>query len=228
MSMAEVINQSLWTVTPATDDILGIPNIVYKTPNSSDTDPGGIAGDGTGNDWWRNQYEATEIDSLADMRWYMRHMYNNCSKGAALMGKKGSFVGNAPDLILTHQGCYESYEMDLDSRSRYVNAWAQKAISYGFEAVVFKNAIMMWDEMCPDIYTGTAYPTAATEGAMWFLNTNFLHYYVDPATDLLVGNFIEPVNQDARTAKILHYHQLACSNRSKHGVIVQFNLTITS
>lgn len=229
MTAGEDLNEQLWTITPGAKDILGIPNIVYKSPNSSDTDPGGIAGDGTGNSWWQNRYKMdVDIDTFAELRYWMRKVYQDCTKGAAKRNQKGDFIGSAPDLTMMSPGVYLAYESDLDSKSRYVNAWAEKAISYGFEAVKFKQSVVMWDEMVADPYTGTDYPTTRTEGAMYFLNSDFLHYVVDSNTDLAIGKFIEPVNQDARSAKVLHYHCLACSNRQKQGVLGYINTAITS
>jgi hypothetical protein len=173
MTMAQDINASLWQVTPATNDITGIPNIIYKSPSSGDTDPGGIAGDGTGNEWWRNQYSAgtgsAAISTWALLNFYMLHIYNDCSKGAALRTSKGSFMGNAPDLLIGTQETWEAYEHSLWNKSRYVNPDAQKAASWGFESIVYRKAVFMWDEMVDDAYTGTYYPTARTTGSLYFI-----------------------------------------------------------
>ncbi len=227
MSMAQTVNDHFWDLTQTTNALLPLSYIVYFSPNSSDKAPGGISGDTYS--WWRNQTDTTDRTSWATLKAAMRNIYNDCSKGASKMDAQG-YVGQAPDLVLTDQVSYETYEAALDDNTRYVNNWASKAVSAGFEAVKFKGAVVLWDEMAHDLVNSREWDssTAPGEGCMYFLNTNFLHYYVDPATDLLVGNFVEPTTQDVRTAKILHYHALATSNRRKHGVIKQIDQSITS
>lgn len=230
MSLSEKVNQDLWQGTPLTSKAINsIPYIVTRAPNSADTDYGGIAADGTGNSWWQNRYKIdTDIDTWAELDLYMLDMYNDCSKGAAKRSSGNKFIGNAPDLLMGNQESHQAYETGMSQRSRYTNPWTEKAASYGFGGLVYKNAIFMWDEMVGDAYTNTYYPTANTEGTIYFLNTNFLYYTVDPGTDMLIEPFVKPTNQDARTALVLHYHQLSCSNRSKQGVLGYINLAIVA
>lgn len=221
MSMAEEINTQLWKGTPGAKDIDSIPKMIYHAAAGAgtwtdDASPGEISGNSYS--WWRNRHTvSTDISTWALLKFHMRNVYNNCTKGAAMMDKN-KLTGNGPDLLLCNQETYEAYEGAVDDDKRYVDPLAQKGASMGFEFMKYKRALMYWDEMCYDAYTGVDYGSRA-EGAIYFLNTNFLHYYVSSAVDLEVKPFVEPYNQDARTSKILHYHCLAMSNRAKQGVL---------
>ena len=226
MTCSEGINEQLWAKTPGAKDILSIPQIVFRTPSSSDSGPGSILGDNYS--WWRNQVDiGTNITSWALLKFNMNHMYNNCSKGAALMDK-GLFTGNHPDIIIMNQEVYEAYEGAVEHDKQYVDTLAQKAASMGFEFMKLKHAMAFWDELAFDAYSDIDYSGTRVYGSMYFLNSNFLHYYVSSRVDLKVGKFMEVANQDARQAKLLHYHALACSNRPKQGVLGYIDLDISA
>jgi len=234
MSLAEEINADLWRCTPLTDGILSIPSIVVPKPSSVDgSTPGNI--DGTSKSYWRNQTSGQMTSAITTwkiMKIKMNNMYNTCSKGAAKNG-----CGGFPDLIITNQESFEYYDNYMDEKSRYISPMGQKAVSVGFQNFTFKNADMFWDEHVPDAYgsadDGTGYDwdnSSATYGSMYFLNSQFLYYYVDKVVDLKITPFEKGTShgQDARVALILHMHQLACSNRSKHGIIYGISKSLTS
>jgi len=84
---------------------------------------------------------------------------------------------------------------------------------------------MIWDEVVPDIYTGTA---AITLGTAFFINTNFYELFIDSQTDIVTTPFVEPENQTAKTAKILFMGNAGVSNMRKHGVCMDISQSITS
>ena len=216
MTAAQRLNKMLWQGSPGSKDIMSIPELIYRTPSSSDTAPGGISGDDY--EWWRPKVKIdTNITSWALLKFWMRHQYNECSKGAALMDKN-KLTGSKPDVLFMDQATYEAYEGAVEADKRYLDQLGQKAASMGFSVMKYKTSLIFWDEMVYDPYTPADY-TSAAKGAIYFLNTAFLAYYVHPEFDLKIKPFVEPYNQDARIAKILHYHCLVCSNRSKQGLL---------
>ena len=52
----------------------------------------------------------------------------------------------------------------------------------GFDNIKLRGATVLWDEIVPDIYTGTA---AITVGTAFFLNTNFYNLVIDSETDIV-------------------------------------------
>lgn len=221
-TIRENINIQLWAGTPGAKDIQSLSNLIFRSPSSSDSAPGNISGDTYS--WWRNQVKIdVDIDSWAELKHWMRNTYNNCCKGAA-NADKNKMTGSYPDIIMTNQETYEGYEAAVDSQKQYMDPLAQKAASMGFDSMKYKNALMFWDEMCYDAYTGAVYGSRA-KGSMYFINTAFLDYYVGADCNLKVGKFLPAYNQDAIASKVLHDHCLVVTNRAKHGVLGYIDLT---
>ena len=120
-------------------DFLPISEFIQILPTDVDT-VGGIA-QGT-YAWWRNQYDSTARTTWALLVAGMAKMYNSCSKGGA--GGKRSF----PDMILTNQGGYESYESACRDKTRIIN---EKIADLGFGGLKFRGSTLMWDDLiCPN------------------------------------------------------------------------------
>jgi len=185
-------------------------------------DVGDIPGDTYS--WWRHQVgimsgntqtgQAFELTATtyAAYKVGMRRMYNYCSRGS----------GGSPDLCVADQISFETYENALDTQVRYMNT---KMADMGFDTVKVRGATMIWDEVTPDIYTGTA---AIAKGTVFFLNTKFYNLTIDSETDIITTPFIEPENQTAKTAKILFMGNASVNNMRKHGVLCDILTTIAS
>jgi len=227
MSMTEELNQGLILGTvssstfienTATDGTKGlIPlGMFFRKLNATDPTSGSIGNiSGSTHSWWRhktgwvnnnnttgNSFYAS-VTTYAGLEAYLKRMYNYCSRGS----------GGSPDLIVTDQVSFETYENALNTKVRYTNT---KMADMGFDNVKLRGATMIWDESTPDIYTGTA---AITVGTAFFINTNFYNLFIDSQTDIVTTPFVEPENQLAKTAKILFMGQTGISNARKHGVV---------
>lgn len=235
MSIKAAVNQQLvqGTVNTATfvpgnsaKDLLPLGYFLRYAPN---TDP--LAGGNVGNiaaatyDWWRpniatfggsaatgHKFGLT-ITTYAGMKVGMHRMYNFCTRGAD---------GSAPNIVLADQTTYETYENALDQQVRYTN---QSLGDMGFDNIKIKGATMIWDELVPDLYTGT---TALTTGTAFFLNTQFYKLVIDKQTDFITTPFIEPENQSAKTAKVLFMGQATVSNPRKLGMASRINQSIVA
>jgi hypothetical protein len=141
-------------------------------------------------------------------------MYNYCSRGAG---------GDAPNIVICNQETYETYENSLDQLKRYYQD--DDLVSMGFDNIKLKGATMIWDELVPDIYTGTA---ALTKGSAFFLNTNYYKLVIDKETDFITTPFLENQEQTARAAKCLFMGQATVNNLRKLGVCYNISLSITS
>lgn len=151
-----------------------------------------VAGiDRTAETWWRNQYTSmTGVSFATGGLSNMRTVYNNCSKGNI-----------HPDLIVTTQTVFQYYEGVLAANERFLD---MKSGDAGFQNLLFKGAVMMYDTYCP----------AQT---MFFLTSDYLEWMVDAQTDLITTPFVRPGNQDARVAQILWYGNLVASNCARQG-----------
>jgi hypothetical protein len=227
MSMREELNSQLvlGTVSGATfvqntadDGAYGLNPLGYFLRKENATDPttidvGNIAGDTHA--WWRhktgfvnNQTVAgssfkLNCDAIDEVPSGLKRMYYYCSRGS----------GGSPDLCVMDQVSMETYENALDDKVRYSNT---KMADMGFDNIKLKGATCIWDEVVPDIYTGTA---AITVGTAFFLNTNFYKLVIDSETDIVTTPFVEPENQTAKTAKVLFMGQACVSNLRKLGVV---------
>jgi len=155
---------------------------------------GGISG-GT-YDWWVNKFDdcgAAETAFATNGVDKMRSLYLDCSRGQ-----------DTPDLILSSQASYESYDSTLVDQKRYVNTMAADA---GFESLMYRATTIMFDRDVP-------------AGCMFFLNSNYLELDVHPDVDMTPTEFREAERQWARFSRIFWKGELTCSNRARQGLLV--------
>ena len=167
------------------------------------------------NSWWRHitadiganavqtgNAFAVDATTYAGIKVVFRRLYNYCSRGS----------GGSPNLGILDQVSFETYENALDVNIRFQNT---KMGDLGFDTLKLRGATLIWDEVVPDVYTGTA---AITKGTLFLINTKFYELFIDSETDIITTPFIEPENQTAKTAKILFMGNAGISNLRKHGV----------
>lgn len=143
--------------------------------------------------WWKAGVESTS-EALGLPK--MRTGFNTASLG----GK------DTPDLIVTTQPLYESYESLLvttgsNTTVRFNSEGTKKLGDAGFQVLEFKGQPIVWDELC-------------NSGVMYFLNTNHMNLSVHKDANFEVSDFVKPENQDARVAQILFMGNLTCDRRS--------------
>lgn len=207
--------------------------LAYFLPKANATDP--VAGGSVGNinratySWWRprtavldsatkdtgNDY-ALAVTTYAGLRVALYRMYNYCARGAD---------NSAPNIVLTDQVTYETYENSLDQLKRYGD---ENLVSMGFDNVKLKGATMIWDELVPDVDAALLSGAANYAGTAFFLNTKFFKLVIDKQTDFVTTPFIEPENQTAKTAKVLFMGQTSANNMRKLGVCYAISQSITS
>lgn len=176
-------------------------------------------------DWWRHRtadlggHSTTSADintavtTRAGLKAYLYRLWNFCSRGAD---------GSGPDICLADQVTYETYEMALDEQKRYIDV---NLADLGFDSMRLKGGTMIWDELVPDLYSGTV---AITKGSVFMLNSKFYKLIIDSETDFITTPFITPENQTVKTAKILFMGNATISNMRKCGLALACLQTITS
>jgi hypothetical protein len=236
MSIKAVVNQQLiqGTVSTATfvpgNSAKDMYPLGYFLPKNNNAAPlaggavGGIARDTYS--WWRprtavfdsasadtgNDF-AVAVTTYAGLKVALHRMWNYCSRGAD---------GSGPNLIVANQETFETYENALDTQKQYMNSGLAEM---GFDVVRLKGADLVWDELVPDIDSGT---TALTTGSAFFLNTKFYKLVIDEQTDFITTPFVEPENQTAKTAKVLFMGNSTVSNPQKLGVCYAISKSIAS
>jgi hypothetical protein len=134
-------------------------------------------------------------------------------------------------MAITDQWYYELYEAACRAKSQ-INIMNTTVADLGFGGLKYKGTTLMWDEWLPDINAGTAMtnPDTATRaaGAALWLNSEFLQFTVCKGQDFVVGPFIQPENQKAKTSIIYMMAEITCSNRKKQGVHFNIDETIVA
>lgn len=235
MSMKSAVNKQLilGTVSSSTfvpgNDIKDLFPLGYFLRYAPATEP--TIGGSVGNissatySWWRPKcanFASTvatghafglAVTTWAGLKVGLKRLWNYCSNGAD---------GSGPNLVVMDQISYESYENAMDTQVRYLDT---ELADMGFDNIRLKGATCIWDELVPDLYTGTA---AIVVGTAFMLNTKFYKLVIDSETDFITTPFIEPENQTAKTAKVLFMGQATVSNARKNGMACRILQTMVA
>lgn len=234
MQIRETLNSQLILGTPSGGTFVPGNNAKDLNPlgwflrknNTVDPTAGGNVGNiASSNEWWRHHTAiadtgtpetgndfALSVTSYKGLVVAMRRLYNYCSRGS----------GGSPNLGVTDQVTFETYENALDDKVRYTNT---RMADMGFDNIKLRGATIIWDEVVPDVEAGTA---DITKGSLFLLNTDFYKLVIDSETDIVTTPFVEPENQTVKTAKILFMGNAVVSNLRKHGVLYAIGQSITS
>lgn len=188
---------SAGTTTDTDPSFDGLQFLVPDDPTSSANNAGGI--DPSVYTWWRNQFTNAAGKSFATYGVsLMRTLMNNCANNLKM---------DTPDLILGGQTPYEYYEDTVLPVYRISN---NKLADMGFENIQFKGKPMMWSPSC-------------SNQRMYFLNTNFIKFVVDPMLYMDMTNWKDVPNQvNDRVAQIITACSFKVSRRRCQGVL--FNI----
>ena len=172
--------------------------------------------------FWRNQATASTATTFVGLKNEMNQVYNNCTKGTA----------GAPDLLLGTQAAWETYWLSLQNNERYIiNEKKTVDILGGSDALAFRSAALIWDEVVPD--PDTSYnPVDAvgtdTHATIYFINSQAMSFVTDSETDFITTDFVRPENQDAKVAQVMWMGATTVNNRRKLGVLSSIVKTIVS
>lgn len=151
------------------------------------------------NTWWKSQVhdatDATAFDHTTETdldRTMMTNVFNDASVG-----------GDTPQFVITTQALHEKYESLLQGNVRYMDTALADA---GFQSLEFKGRPVLFDEDCP-------------AGEMYFINPKYLRLKVHRDRFFKAGPFIQPVDKDTRTMKMLTYGNLTINSRRHQGCI---------
>ena len=97
-----------------------------------------------------------------------------------------------------------------------------------FENVNFKGKPVVWDEFVPDAKNDDITPAGSDSGTWYALNSNYMGVSYDSQHNFTAGDFVNPENQDAKTALVLWYGVHWVSNRRKLGVLAGITTTTAS
>lgn len=190
-----------------------LPLLVEYSPSTS---VGGISP--STETWWKNVSTDDSSTTFAGFLKALRKLNNDCSKG-------GGGASGAPDFHLCDQSTFELYESALASlhqNTSYVNA------DIPFQNVLFKGKPVVWDDMVVDAKNNDLTPAGSDSGTWYALNSTYMGVSIDREHNFSVGDFVQPENQDAKTAIVLWYGCHYITNRRKCGVLAGITTTTAS
>lgn len=172
--------------------------------------------------FWQNKAKSSTASSWAAARLEMNSIYNTCSRG----------VGGPPDLMIGDQIAWETYWAGLEGKERYV-VDNQKTIDIlgGSDALKFRGATFIWDEVVPDVETTAEVVDGigtVSASNIHFINSESMEYIVESECDFATTPFVRPENQLARTALIHWMGILGTNNRRKNGVLYGISQSIAA
>ena len=229
MSLSEQLNEDLWAgeglTTAVTGNgglnIISIPMIAPALAvGSNNINIGGISPPTY--TWWHPQYTTTARTTWALLHAGIRKVKHDCSKGS----------GGVPDISISTQNAYESFEASLQTDARYTNNPPTATID--FESITAKGIRLYWDEHVPDAYGSGTDPydwdsSSFTTHTIYMLNTKFLALGYDPEFNFTYTPFSTPEDQPlVLISSGIWVGQLLCYNRRKHGVVSRISADLTS
>ena len=129
--------------------------------------------------FWANQAKSSTASTFAGLKLEMNNLYNTCSKG----------TGGGPDFIVSDQVGWETYWGSLQTNERYIIDNKETIdILGGSDALKFRGAAMVWDEVVPDPETNAEVVSAVgtmTVSTMYMINAEAWDYIVDSQTDMI-------------------------------------------
>ena len=177
--------------------------------------------------WWENKMKQSAATTFAGYKQELYKLYNDCSRGDG---------GEEPDIALASQGSFELYHNSLQSMERYVDMSTVNLLN-GAENLKIKGAVMIWDELVPDVKTnavvdsdglGTALGTF-TKGTVFFINSKFVEVIVAKDANYSMSPFVTPENQVGVSTAIIDWMGVhVVSNRRKNGVLKNIDESIAA
>ena len=199
---------------------LPLAAIIDITPTRSRTDIGNINPNTYG--FWANQANSSTATTFAGYKQELNNSYNDCAKG----------TGGSPDLFVSDQVAWETYWNSLQSQERYVvDDKRTLDVLGGSEALKFRGAAWIWDEVCPDTETNAEVVDAVgthTVSTVFMINSQTLEFVTGAGKNWKTTPFVRPENQDARVAQAIWYGALTCNNRRKNGQLYGISKSITA
>jgi hypothetical protein len=202
LSMARQLNQAAYGdgtgFFGAAPD--GLANLIFLTATPADP-PGGAVGaiSAVTFPFWRNNantsggvYTSNGAMAGGTVDNQLR-MFNLCSDGAI-----------RPKLILSDLNVYEGYQ--LNARAEY-RTMETSSLDLGFkDNINYKGVPWYWDRDCPN-------------KQQFFINTEFLHAYIDPTRFFQQTPWMPTQAQDGKVMRVHLRMDYVCTNRMLQGVI---------
>jgi hypothetical protein len=199
---------------------LPLTALIDATPSRSRTDVGNI--NPATYAFWQNQSVLSAASTYAGLKQEMTDTYTRCQRGA----------GGSPDLMVGDRLLWTQYFNALQSQERYLRTDERTVnVLGGSQALAFFDAALVWDEVVPDVRTNADVVDGIgtiAKSTLYFINSEAMEWIYDAQTNFENTPFVTPIDQDARSMKILWMGAMGTNNRRKLGVLRNIAQNIVS
>ncbi len=183
-TLRDLINQKLHGASNTAKEISSLVTLIDATSTIGDINS-------TSNTYWQSLVTSGGVfaaQGVADWR----HTYNS------LKNRQGN-----PDMFITTQSIFESYEATMTPQIRYTNMETADA---RFRDLEFSGAKVRFDDQC-------------ASGVTYILDSDAIVLFVNENVNFIYNDFVRPPDQDAKVAQFLVGLELTTSNRRLLGKI---------
>lgn len=211
-SIANLINAQIEVATMELEDVVGTE--LFNTGSDANSIEGiraavdngtvaatygGLGSRTTTNDFWQPATGAMDTTTTTLTLAAMQTVFQAATEG-----------GRHPTIIVTTDANYNRFYNLHTAQQRFPvgtsGASDEQLASAGFTNLLFNNIPVIVDSHCPANH-------------IYFLNEDFFLYVTHPDFGPKVGEWLEPVNQDAFVSKIILRHALVATNIQRQGVM---------
>lgn len=198
-SASAKLETALFGNANVTNSIDGLDNIVAEAPGT-----GTVANINRANyAWWRNNFY--DFNGAGDT--ISVHLLKRMTSGYNDCGIYGTELDRFPNMNVTTQALYESYEEEARELGQVVMNAKQNMIDLSFGNLMFKGNPITWSPECK-------------AGSMYLLNTNYLRWVADSRANMTTGKWLDIVNQpNDVVAHTMMKGNLVCSRPRAQKVI---------
>jgi hypothetical protein len=183
-TLRNLINQKIHGASNTAKEIQSLVTLIDATSTIGDINS-------TANTYWQAEVKTGGVfaaQGIADWR----NLYNT------LKNRQGN-----PDMLITTQTIFESYEATMTPQIRYESMTTGDA---RFKDLAFAGAAVRFDDQC-------------ASGVTYFLDSDALQLYVHENRNFVYNGFVRPPDQDAKVSQFLVGLEVATSNRRLLGKV---------
>lgn len=139
------------------------------------------------NSWWQGKVDSSSTVLTIPV---MQTIHTQCTVD-----------NDAPSVAVGTRTIYDLYYNLLQPSQRFADSDVAKG---GFSSLMFNGIPVIADSHCPSSH-------------LFFLNEDYLHLWVHKDEDMRMEDFLKPVNQNVKVAKIYFMGAMGSSNNRLHG-----------
>jgi hypothetical protein len=144
--------------------------------------------------------------SQSSYSWWTAGSYDSSTTTLSLYGMQTvdnacTIDNESPTVVMVTRAILNYYYALLQPQQRFTDSGTANA---GFSNLLFQGKPVIADSHC-------------TAASVYFLNENFLHFYVHPEENFRLEPYTKPTNQNAMVAKIFWQGAFGSSNNRMHG-----------